>query len=86
MCQYSLGEFTVLDSSLRTLNRYFADRDLKNDFFDAMFELYGRMLKEAGTRPASLIAFKKLLLAIKPPEEWAQLKETVLKWIESGLS
>jgi hypothetical protein len=39
------------------------------------------MLKEAGTKPASLAAFKKLLSAITPPEEWAQLKEVLLKWI-----
>ena len=81
MSQYSLGEYTILESSLRNLKRYFADRDLKNEFFENMFELFSRMLKEAGTRPASLIAFKKLLSAIKPPQEWEQLKEIVLSWI-----
>jgi hypothetical protein len=57
------------------------DKELKSEFFENMFELFNRMLKEAGTKPASLAAFKKLLSAITPPEEWAQLKEVLLKWI-----
>lgn len=81
MCQYSLGEFAVLDSSLRNLKRYFSDRNIKHEFFDNMFELFNRILKEAGTKPTSLVAFKKLLSAITPAPEWEQLKGIVLAWL-----
>jgi hypothetical protein len=81
MSEYSMGEYADLDNSLRNLKRYFADRQIKNDFFDSMYELFGRMLKEAGTKPASLPAFRKLISAIIPPPEWEQLRLIILAWI-----
>jgi hypothetical protein len=45
MCQYSTGAHDILDSSLRNLKRFFNDRQMKDPFFDDMFELFAVMIK-----------------------------------------
>ena len=80
MCLYSMKNFAVLDSSLRNLKRYFADRQLKNIFFDAMFELFNSKLKEAGMRPASVDKIKKRISESNPPKEWEELQGLVYNW------
>lgn len=81
MCHYSIGNYEILDASLRNLKRYFTDRELKNDFFDAMFSAFNQKLKEAGTKPASMYSLKERISDTNPPHEWEQLKELVLVWI-----
>ena len=81
MCHHSIGNFEILDSSLRNLKRYFADRELRNDFFDSMFFVFNQKIKDAGIKPASMSSLKKRISDTNPPHEWEQLKELVLVWI-----
>ena len=81
MCQYSLGNFDILDSLLRNLKKFYNDRELKNDFLDAKFALFTAIIKEGGLNPALLASAKKVVTEIEPPSEWTQLKTIIQSWM-----
>jgi hypothetical protein len=80
MCQCSMGNTKILDPSLRNLKRYFADRQLKDDFYDVLFELFGHIVK-TGKKPKSIESFRQRMAAAAPPRACEQLKDIVLAWL-----
>jgi hypothetical protein len=81
MCQSSIGNHTILDTSLRSLKRLYADRNISNDFTDLMFSMYCAIIKEGNKLPAPAGTIKSQLASMKVPAEWEQLQAIVLSWI-----
>jgi hypothetical protein len=81
MCQAGTGNFDILSSSLRNLKQHFKDRQITNAFFDSIFDAFGRIIVEAGIKPASIASIKENINKSDTPQEWNQLKIITLEWI-----
>ena len=82
MCQCSLDNYDILDSSLRNLKRYYKDKNNTSEFLDAVFALFATIVREGGSTRKSKVS--EAITAVSntpPPTEWVQLKTLILSWI-----
>ncbi|MCW3127234.1 MAG: hypothetical protein JWO03_2892 [Bacteroidetes bacterium] len=81
MCQCSTGNYDILDSSLRNLRRYYADRDQNNEMLHQAWQLYGGIIKEAGRKQPFIASARKNIAATPTAPQWEQLKAIILAWL-----
>jgi hypothetical protein len=81
MCQSSTGNDQILDNNLRSLRRYFDERDVKGELMDIIFKLFAQIIKDGNKRPRSQSAICQKLKAAPHPQEWEQLKAIVITWL-----
>ena len=81
MCQASTNNFDVLDTMNRNIKRYLSDRNLKNELFDAITELFNGIIKEGRINPPSFKSIKKRINDVETAPQWEQLKGIMLAWL-----
>jgi hypothetical protein len=83
MCQSSLGQHEILDSSLRSLKRYFAERNMEHEFFDHMFHLFGAVIAAGNRRTPQVRNMHEQIKKDAPTDQWGQLQAIVATWLYS---
>ena len=81
MCQSTIGNHDILDTTLRNLRRHIEERKIRHEFFDHTFRYFDMIVKAGNKRPPTLKSVKECIEASTPPPDWEQLKGIVITWL-----